>query len=1141
MRKACYIRFVTSIVFLLVLISRDVSASGLWYPITSAVPEISKPIVLQSDIERSVIQLNLRGFQAEQVSTPRGNSVVISSPGATPILKSGAPDLPKFAVSLVIPDKGQMEVRILTSSYVDYPGMEIAPSKGDLLRTIQPSDVPYRYGSDYDRNAFFPASLNELRDPFIFRDFRGQTLLVQPFQYNPQTKVLRVFTEMTVEVYRRAVSDGINELNRAVFPEKINSTFAGIYSRQFGNFSALSYIPLDEGDRMLVICPANWIPLMEPYVQWKTKRGIHVEVMDVAAAGSSAGSIQQTIAGRYFSDSISYVLLVGDVNQCPVLYAQGGPSDPSFGYILGSDSYTEVMVGRFSAESDADVMTQVARSVNYECLPDTIANAYNKAVVVASDQGPGDDNEYDWEHAVNMRNDLMGFTYSTVSELYDGTHAGTTDAAGDPSNVDLFQLFQSGIGLMTYTGHGSSTSCGTTGLSNNDVQNMTNFHALPFILSVACVNGQFDMSGGPCFAEKFLRAQNNSQPTGAVATLMSSINQSWNPPMDAQDEMVDILTQSFPANQKFTFGGIAVNGCMHMNDQYGQAGAEMTDTWHCFGDPSLLVRTGVPQSLTVNHPPVISLGSTSVIVACATNGSLVSFTVGDSVLSVATVSNGTTTLSFPALTTTDTIFVTVTGFNAIPYQGFILVIPLNGPYLLQQTLGMIELQGNNNGDAEYGESIQYDLQLENIGPMDANAVSVVVSCTDLYISNLFFSLSGTVDIPANGNLIFPASLSFNIASDVPDMHVASFSITMTDTSGNIWTGSFNQTLKAPALSAELLMVLDTVNGNGNGILESGETGWMVFRCYNSGHSDAITGSASLSSSFSSAFILNSPLIFPQIAKGAFVDVPFEVSLGPNISIGTPYDLQFTATAGSYNTTINHLASAGLILEDFETANFNRFPWTASGNTPWAISAFQPFEGSYSAISGPISANQTTELNLNIFSFNDDSLSFYYKVSTEDGWDFLNLYIDGNRVGQWSGIYGWRYASFAVSSGSHQIKFTYEKDAIVNAGQDRVWLDNIRFPFGTLTTGLSAAVDNGVISLWPNPASAELQIKINESEDVREYRIFNTSGVQVKFGNFSLHQRGSIMQLDVSDLVNGSYYVQLRGATNVNCIRFQVIR
>ena len=76
-------------------------------------------------------------------------------------------------------------------------------------------------------------------------------------------------------------------------------------------------------------------------------------------------------------------------------------------------------------------------------------------------------------------------------------------------------------------------------------------------------------------------------------------------PMDGQDEMVDILVETYPGNIKHTFGGISVNGCMHMNDEYGAAGVEMTDTWTCFGDPSIMVRTATPELIPVAHDATI--------------------------------------------------------------------------------------------------------------------------------------------------------------------------------------------------------------------------------------------------------------------------------------------------------------------------------------------------------------------------------------------------------------------------------------------------------------------------------------------------------------------------------------------------------
>ena len=56
--------------------------------------------------------------------------------------------------------------------------------------------------------------------------------------------------------------------------------------------------------------------------------------------------------------------------------------------------------------------------------------------------------------------------------------------------------------------------------------------------------------------------------------------------MEGQDAINDILSEAYVNNIKRTFGGITMNGCMEMNDAYGLAGVEMTDTWTIFGDPS---------------------------------------------------------------------------------------------------------------------------------------------------------------------------------------------------------------------------------------------------------------------------------------------------------------------------------------------------------------------------------------------------------------------------------------------------------------------------------------------------------------------------------------------------------------------------
>jgi hypothetical protein len=167
----------------------------------------------------------------------------------------------------------------------------------------------------------------------------------------------------------------------------------------------------------------------------------------------------------------------------------------------------------------------------------------------------------------------------------------------------------------------------------------------------------------------------NGNATGAVATFMSTINQSWDPPMDAQDEFIDLLTDQYPGvNEKRTFGGISVNGCMHMNDEYGSAGDEMTDTWTCFGDPSLAVRTATPAEMTVTHDMYIDETAVTFMVNCTEDGALVCLSRNNQIVSVKRSLSGMCNLqNISGLIVGDTLDVTATAFNMIPYAGKVIV------------------------------------------------------------------------------------------------------------------------------------------------------------------------------------------------------------------------------------------------------------------------------------------------------------------------------------------------------------------------------------------------------------------------------------------------------------------------------------
>jgi hypothetical protein len=560
-------------------------------------------ITLENNKDMISITYQIHDFLFKEVVINEKRYMEIVLDDESDIMIQGKPELPNICRSIVIPDNAKMEINIRQSEYREFDDIYIIPSKGHLPRSVNPEETPYEFGTIYNENVWFPEDIATLREPYLLRDFRGIVVEVNPFQYNPLEKKLRFYTDITVEIYSNGV-DITNVIKRAEFPPKIDLDFCNIYSNHFINFHSIcdsSYNPVEEQGNMLVITYDDFWNTMVPFVQWKNMRGIPTEMVNVSTIGD-ANAIKTYIENYYNDNGLTFVVLVGDAAQVPTLYTSpytSSATDPRYSYIVGNDNYQDLFIGRFSAQNIYQLETQVERTIEYEQYPQPSAHWYHNGTGIASNQGPGDDGEYDDEHIDNIRDDLLASTYTFVDQIYDPTATAgmVTEAIND------------GRSIVNYCGHGSPTSWGTTGFSNMYVNALTNDNMLPFICSVACNNGQFD-DYDTCFAEAWLRATNDGEPTGAIGMFASTQSQSWNPPMDAQDEIVDILIETYEDNIRTTYGALCFEGTMHMMDEYGSSCYDETDTWTVFGDPSLQVRTDTPAEMIVTHDPIIPIGTT---------------------------------------------------------------------------------------------------------------------------------------------------------------------------------------------------------------------------------------------------------------------------------------------------------------------------------------------------------------------------------------------------------------------------------------------------------------------------------------------------------------------------------------------------
>jgi hypothetical protein len=693
-------------------------------------------VVEESNDIRTVVRFEISSFDKMPVNINGETYFKITCGNEGIMLNAGEPALPRICRAIIIPDDAKMAVNLLSAEYTDYRQMPVLPSKGNLSRQINPADIPYTFGDVYHRHEWYPDKVAEIRKPFIQRDYRGTVIEINAFQYHPDQNTLRVYTSVTVEVV--SVGPGeINVLDRSR-SQSIPSDFDLIYGQRFINYNDYykRYTPLKELGDMLVIVYDDFAQEMQPFLEWKMQKGIQTTMVNVSelytyqspARGDSdygiRDNIPDTVWGsccygnpydpfeylclRIWEDScntlegtwteggmcsyfglcdpvntsenimafiqdfyddpennLTFLLLVGDaefVSTPPYPeYGSYASTDPSYALLAGSDIYPEIIVGRFSAQDTADVRTQVERTIAYETDPQG-TDWFRKGTGIATDQLG------DTAYMSRLRTKLLNFTYDTIDQIYD---PGATDD-------EVSEALNAGRSIVNYSGHGTNGGWSTTGFNGGDVGNLINTGMLPFIISVACYNGEFV---GGCFGEAWLRAQDDDKnPIGAIATYMSSIPQPWYPPQDAQEKAVDLLK----LKSKTTFGGLCFNGACYMLDVNGSEGDRTFKGWHIFGDPSVQVRSDNPHTIAIaSHAGEIFYTDQTYQVEvqditgepgpfyeglCALYGDGIVYGTGYTDFA----GNATIDLEHPILTN-GPLTLTVTGFNATMAQAQVVV------------------------------------------------------------------------------------------------------------------------------------------------------------------------------------------------------------------------------------------------------------------------------------------------------------------------------------------------------------------------------------------------------------------------------------------------------------------------------------
>jgi hypothetical protein len=684
--------------------------------VQTGIPGHGKPIeisLLSSDIKTSTINCAVSSFELQEVATPGGTSSIVEVMQGIPLYEKGAPDLRRISTSLVIPNRGNMEVKILSSTYKDYENIEIAPSKGVLMIADDASKIPYEYGSTYQKNAFYPGTVAELREAHIMRDVRGQVLDIYPFQYNPVTKTLRVYTSINVAMQVNEKIAGANCLEDkgdVIAPE----AFEQMYQSNYLNYAAQPVprsLATNANGRMLVICYDAFATSIKPFVDWKIRKGIETEVVNVSTIGDAA-AIKKYIAAYYKAHAdLTYVVLVGDYAQVPasLVASEKYTSDNEYSKLDGTDSYPEIICGRISAETAADVDIQVKKFLTYEKTPSKLAvDRFNTGGVLSLKIGP-DNSTKVYLDMVAAKKTLEGGGYKTISELY-------TDGASPnaPTATNISNLVNTGLGYLSWISHGSPTQLISFSYTTAHVKKLTNTNMWPMIWNCSCQTGNFK-SGSACFAETWLRSSLNGDPVGAIGVAMSTRDMPMGPSEKYGDGAAKLLVDASRKNK--TYGGITFD--TYIKVAIGDY--KMPIEFNCmilFGDPSLELRTKAPLDLTATHVLTDKIGISNLVVNCNVEGAYIALTVDNKIIGTGYVSGGKVDIKFNNPINTDAVInVTGTSFNYSPYFGQVIIGKATGIHEIDNdaffNVYPNPSEGNFNVSFEISKKASYTLELRN--------------------------------------------------------------------------------------------------------------------------------------------------------------------------------------------------------------------------------------------------------------------------------------------------------------------------------------------------------------------------------------------------------------------------------------------
>lgn len=407
----------------------------------------------------------------------------------------------------------------------------------------------------------------------------------------------------------------------------------------------------DDTRDYLIISVDKYAEAVDRFAEWKELLGFRVH--KVLKGSWNSDAVKAEVEKAYAENpALYYLLIVGDHDDVPGQYMEHHADDGDFsvhytdlyyGCMDGEcDETPDIYRGRLSVSSPEEAATVVDKIIGYEKTPPTDAGFYERGVNCAdyldNDNGVADD--YEDRRYVQTAEEIRAYmlgqgkdverVYSTNYEIIPKYWNRNYFSFGEPipedmlkpafawdgNEGDIRRAINSGVFYVLHRDHGLVDCWENPYFSVKHVDMLQNGDLLPVVFCVNCDNGAFQAD---CLAERFLRKQGG----GAVAVIAASdisysgyndalacglFDAIWpEPGLRPKFPGVNSLGGETPA-PTYELGQILDQAQVRVSETFGSPDPSVSsnekndsfcrivtkEIYHCFGDPSMQIRTEMP-------------------------------------------------------------------------------------------------------------------------------------------------------------------------------------------------------------------------------------------------------------------------------------------------------------------------------------------------------------------------------------------------------------------------------------------------------------------------------------------------------------------------------------------------------------------